>query len=89
MLLERRLQTLRQNIVRVSDIVKCFSILKDGKFHVVWMISSALLVLNLAEKFHLGLVWIWEVVWIEKKTQYRWSNVAGFTSHVGELEKSL
>lgn len=49
MLLERRLQKLRQNIVRVSDIVKCFSILKDGKFRVVWMISSALLVLNLAE----------------------------------------
>lgn len=49
MLLERRLQKLRQNIVRVSDIAKCFSILEDGKFHVVWMVSSALLVLNLTE----------------------------------------
>lgn len=51
MLLERRLQwILRQNIVGVSDIAtKCFSTLEDGELHVVWVMSTALLVLNLTE----------------------------------------
>lgn len=67
MLLERRLQSIRQNIVRVSDkATQCFGAIEVGKAHVVEVVRTALL--HLLSKIQLALVDLKSGLGREKKT---------------------